>query len=175
MATVRGTNPSNSEPTHRHVDAAVAEELRPMVDRLVEHLSALLRVRSLRDPLGDLALELTSAQKHAVVALGIEKRPLSTSALAARIDASLPAMTGVVDRLERAGLVERLRDDNDRRVVLVGLTERGRQTFEHAGEQMRVGMAWFLAALSPEDRATFLDVFARAVDVLTGRPPETKP
>lgn len=146
-----------------------------MVDRLLEHLNALLRVRSLRDPLGDLALELTSAQKHAVVALGIEKRPLSTSALAARIDASLPATTGVVDRLERAGLVERLRDDNDRRVVLVGLTERGRQTFEHAGEQMRVGMAWFLAALSPEDRATFLDVFARAVDVLTGRPPETKP
>jgi DNA-binding MarR family transcriptional regulator len=175
MATVREPNSSHPEPPHRQVDAAVGEELRPLVDRLYEQLCALLRVRSLRDPLGDLALELTSAQKHAVIALGIEQRPLSTSALAQRIDASLPATTGIVDRLERAGLVERLRDDNDRRLVLVALTENGRRTFDDAGEQMRVGMAWFLAALSPEDRATFLDVFARAVDVLAGRPPETKP
>jgi len=175
MATVRNQKPSAVEQAPRTIDAGVAAELLPLVDRWVEQLGALLRVRSLRDPLGDLALELTSAQKHAVVALGVERRPLSMSALAQRIDTSLPATTGIVDRLERAGLVKRLRDDGDRRVVLVGLTERGRATFGLAADQMREGMAWFLAALSAEDRATFVAVFGRAVDVLCGRAAERKP
>jgi DNA-binding MarR family transcriptional regulator len=175
MATVRNPNPSpESDPT-RAIDAGVAEELRPLVDQWVAHLGALLRVRSLRDPLGDLGLELTSAQRHAVLALGIEQRPLSMSALAQRIDTSLPTTTGIVDRLERAGLAERLRDEQDRRVVLVDLTEQGRTTFRLATDQMREGMAWFLAALSAADRATFVGVFARAVDVLCARPADKKP
>src|SRR5262245_25784325 len=38
-----------------------------------------------------------------------------------------PSVTGVVDRLERAGLVERKPDPDDLRATLVGLTTSGRQ------------------------------------------------
>jgi DNA-binding MarR family transcriptional regulator len=175
MATVPGANLSGGSGDSPSPDASLPDGLRPLVDRMVEQLNALLRVRSLRDPLGDLGLELTSAQRHAVVALGIERRPLSTSALAQRMDASLPATTGIVDRLEKAGLVQRLRDDADRRVVLVSLTESGTKTFDNAVEHLREGMAWFLAALSPTDRALFVDVVTRAVDVLCAHAPDKKP
>jgi DNA-binding MarR family transcriptional regulator len=175
MATVRDPNSSLGEDASQQRDAAGLEALRPLVDQLVGHIRELIRVHSLRDPLSDLAPELTSAQKHAVVALGMAVGPLSMTVLAQRIDASLPAATGVVDRLERAGFVERLRDESDRRVVLVGLTAQGRHTFVHLDARMRHEMARFLAALSDDDRTTFVDVFGRAVAVLCGRVPDKKP
>ena len=42
------------------------------------------------------------------------------------------AMTNRIDRLETAGLVERVRDPRDRRGVLVGLTDAGRTTIDRA-------------------------------------------
>ena len=42
------------------------------------------------------------------------------------------AMTNRIDRLEAAGLVERVRDPRDRRGVLVALTEAGRTTIDGA-------------------------------------------
>ena len=42
------------------------------------------------------------------------------------------AMTNRLDRLESAGLVERIRDPRDRRGVLVALTDAGRQTIDGA-------------------------------------------
>jgi DNA-binding MarR family transcriptional regulator len=42
------------------------------------------------------------------------------------------AMTNRIDRLETAGLVERVRDPRDRRGVLVALTDKGKTTIDHA-------------------------------------------
>src|SRR3954452_13825538 len=42
------------------------------------------------------------------------------------------AMTNRLDRLETAGLVERMRDPRDRRGVLIALTDKGKATIEHA-------------------------------------------
>jgi DNA-binding MarR family transcriptional regulator len=39
--------------------------------------------------------------------------------------AAVPGITGLIDRLERAGFVNRLRCDKDRRVIYVALTDRG--------------------------------------------------
>jgi hypothetical protein len=77
----------------------------------------------------------------------------------------------VVDRLERDGFVERLRDDNDRRVVLAALTPHGRQMFDAFSTRMRLEFTRFLGALSADDRTTFVDVFGRAAAVLCGRAP----
>ena len=50
---------------------------------------------------------------------------MSISGLAEVLGLGLPNVTGLVDRLEERGLVERLRDPADRRVVRVHLTEAG--------------------------------------------------
>ena len=49
------------------------------------------------------------------------------SQLAAHSHADAPTMTGIVDRLERLGLVERRRHARDRRVITLHLTAAGRQ------------------------------------------------
>jgi len=55
-----------------------------------------------------------------------ESGELAMSRLAEFLDVSLSNATGLVDRMEERGLVERTRVSNDRRVVLVGLTPAGR-------------------------------------------------
>lgn len=48
------------------------------------------------------------------------------TAVAAHTGKSTAALTGTVDRLEKAGLVRRVRDDLDRRVIRIELTLTGR-------------------------------------------------
>ena len=50
----------------------------------------------------------------------------SMRALSEAIGASQASATGIVDRMERRGLVRRERDEADRRVIRVALTDEGR-------------------------------------------------
>jgi DNA-binding MarR family transcriptional regulator len=54
------------------------------------------------------------------------------SKLADLLDVSLSNATGLIDRMEERGFVERIRVPDDRRVVLVRLTHRGASTLEEA-------------------------------------------
>ncbi len=52
---------------------------------------------------------------------------LSLSELSERINAQNSTVTGIVDRMEREGLVERKRSSDDRRVVHIRLTKKGQE------------------------------------------------
>jgi len=57
-----------------------------------------------------------------------EHGPLPVSRLAAWLGIGVPNATGLLDRMEQRGLVERVRDVGDRRVVLARPTDLGRAT-----------------------------------------------
>ena len=89
-----------------------------------------------------------------------EPKPMSELALALRCDNS--NVTGIVDRLEDRGLVERRLGEHDRRVKMLMITERG--------AQVRAGLAArldeppeALANLSPEDQRALRDIMRRAL------------
>ena len=69
----------------------------------------------------------------------LEETPdgLRMNELAERILYSKSGFTRVVDRLEEAGLVQRVRPENDRRSILVVLTDEGRATMERARRHHR--------------------------------------
>jgi len=52
---------------------------------------------------------------------------LSLSSLSDHIKARNNTVTGIIDRMQREGLVKRERSETDRRVIFIRLTERGRQ------------------------------------------------
>src|SRR5881409_3523792 len=69
----------------------------------------------------------------------LEETPdgLRMNELAERILYSKSGFTRVVDRMEEAGLVRRVRPKNDRRSILVLLTDHGRETIEQARRHHR--------------------------------------
>jgi DNA-binding MarR family transcriptional regulator len=76
----------------------------------------------------------------------------SAGDLARIADLSTGAMTNRLDQLEEGGLVRRLRDPDDRRGVLVELTDRGREIWEEALGVQAEKEALFTAALSARER-----------------------
>lgn len=68
-------------------------------------------------------LDLTPSQGMALRSLD---RPLSMSTLAEALACDASNITGIVDKLESRGLIARRGADNDRRVKLLCVTERGR-------------------------------------------------
>jgi DNA-binding MarR family transcriptional regulator len=89
--------------------------------------------------------------------------PVPMSALAIAMHCDNSNVTGIVDRLEAAGLAERRADERDRRVKAVVLTPEGERV--RAEVQRRAGQPPpELARLSPEDAAALRDILRRAVE-----------
>jgi DNA-binding MarR family transcriptional regulator len=76
----------------------------------------------------------------------------SAGEIARIADLSNSAMTSRLDRLEEAGLVRRLRDPDDRRGVLVELTEQGHALWEEALAVQAEKEALFASALTERQR-----------------------
>jgi DNA-binding MarR family transcriptional regulator len=74
--------------------------------------------------------------------------------LAAAEGISQPAMTQMVQRLERQGFVTRLRDPDDGRAALVAITESGRTLLARRTRGRSERLADLLATLSSEDELT---------------------
>src|SRR6476659_4202128 len=55
------------------------------------------------------------------------KGKISLSELSERIRAKNSTVTGIIDRMERDGLVERKRSEEDRRVIFLELTSKGKK------------------------------------------------
>lgn len=77
-------------------------------------------------------------------------RGLSLRELAAEERISAPALSGHVDRLERAGLIERVRDETDRRRVGLTLTEEGARLLRRVRARRTTWLAERLRELTPD-------------------------
>ena len=65
-----------------------------------------------------------------------EGKPLPILEIASRTITVVPGITGLIDRLERAGFVNRLRCAKDRRVIYVALTDQGTKTLADLGKPL---------------------------------------
>jgi DNA-binding MarR family transcriptional regulator len=83
--------------------------------------------------------------------------PMSMGRLAEALDISVASITGVVDRMEARGLVERRRDSEDRRVILVHPGKGGRKLFDDIGKRRRLGLAALLSKLNDQQLEGLLE------------------
>jgi len=101
-------------------------------DYLCFRLGALTR-RIQRDYNNKFAeLNVTLGQSFVLFRL-LEADGSSVKDIAAAVQLDPPAITGLVDRLAKEGLVERRIDPDDRRTTNICLTAQGRETAEKAG------------------------------------------
>ena len=128
-----------------------------LADRL--HSAAIHLLRRLRREDDASGLPAPQLSALSVIVFG---GPITLGALASAEQVRPPTITKVVSTLEKAGLVEREVDSEDRRVVRVRSTPRGARLLQE-GRQRRVAMlAGSLADLSAADRA----LLERAASVL---------
>ncbi|WP_189714568.1 MarR family winged helix-turn-helix transcriptional regulator [Streptomyces chryseus] len=101
---------------------------------------------------------LTGAQARVLGLLSVEATPMRR--IARRLKCEPSNITGIVDRLEARGLVERRPDPADRRVKLAAATEEGRRT----AAKLRASLDFArepLGELSEDERTALRDLLKR--------------
>src|ERR1700679_76332 len=94
---------------------------------------------------------LTPSQYNILRILRGEGKPLPILEIASRTIAVVPGITGLIDRLEQAGFVNRLRCEKDRRVIYVALTDHADKTLADLDEPLIALHRKLLGHLSPDD------------------------
>ena len=151
-----------------HLVAAWARE-RPDLDvRPLEVLSRVTRLARHLDRARRTAFAahgLETWEFDVLAALRREGRPyvLSPGQLIGQTMVSSGTMTNRVDRLENAGLVQRLPDPQDRRGVHVRLTPRGKERVDAALADLLDRERALLKGLSRSDRETLSSLLRRLV------------
>jgi DNA-binding MarR family transcriptional regulator len=141
-----------------HIDRFLEEHELPGVDLevegIVDRINGLRRRihRMLDETLADFGL--SDGEYKALNHLRLADPPHrhSVGQLAERAELSSGAMTNRLDRLEKAGLVRRLPDPEDRRGVLVELTAEGHRVWEESVSAQAAKESLIAAALDSEEK-----------------------
>ena len=105
-------------------------------------------------------IDMTMQTAHALHVLPPEG--MTMRALADELSCDASNATGLVDRLEKRGLLERRSDEHDRRIKRVHLTAAGRRMRERA-EAILLTAPPAIAALSGDDQRTLRTILERAL------------
>ncbi len=124
-------------------------EMRKQAEEIAELMRRLLR--ELTSGVNDPAINLPLAQLRLCGVL--LEGPRSMSAISRELGVSLSAVTQIADRLERARLVDRVAQADDRRVRCLQLTERGKRLMRIHDETRIERMAAVLGQMSGKGRA----------------------
>lgn len=92
-----------------------------------------------------------------------QEGPMLQRDLVKRSTVGQPAMVETLARLERAGLIERRRNEEDRRASTIDLTAQGREAVETASASLLLGNEKALSGFSSEERATLLSLLGRLI------------
>lgn len=90
-----------------------------------------------------------------------EQSPLPISLLAERTGSANSTVSGIVDRLEKLGMVRRERGSRDHRVIYVALTEEYRQLSGRTNEKVRDYFARLMEKLDEGEQRATLEVLRR--------------
>lgn len=89
---------------------------------------------------------------------------ISMSEIADCMNHTTAAATGLVDRLENLGYVERWRGDTDRRKVLVKITQKGLGLVSRVREDIVNNLSNLMNFLPPDERVSWLSIYRKIYD-----------
>lgn len=130
-------------------------------DRLVEHLLTLYHlIRRASHPVK--RGEITTEQYWLLLRLR-RSGPMSIGQLAEALGITGSSVTTGSKRLERAGMVQRERQSDDERLVLVALTLQGQQKIEAWQQERRAFLSHLLAPLTSQEQDTLSALLERVL------------
>lgn len=142
----------------------------PNLERMEELLRAFVRAFHTRlEQMGS----LTQSQFWLLRVLDREGA-CTVSDAAQRLGMTVAGATGLIDRLVRANLVTRQREEADRRVVRVALSPEGEAAVGEACRQRRELMAEFLSPLAPAELEQLIALYEKMALAFPASGPEPK-
>lgn len=128
----------------------LSEELISDVEYLLREMSLLIK-RKGREILNH--FPITPPQFTALLWLN-EEGDMTIGELSQKMYLACNTMTDLIDRMEKNGVVMRVRDERDRRVVRVRMLERGKVIIQDVMKARREYLAEILSTFSPEEVAS---------------------
>ena len=132
------------------------------VEGIVDRIGGINRriKRMLDETLDEYAL--SSGEWHALGRLSRSPGGRRTAGdLAKKAELSSAAMTNRLDRLEKAGLVQRIPDEHDRRAVQIEITDAGRELYERTVDTQAAKEAIIADALTGDQQDQLNDLLRR--------------
>ena len=145
---------------------ALRRDVKEDLDRIVETIIYLV-TESRRLSKDEAARYGVTPTQLSVLKLLHEIGDLSLGTLSREIRAHNATVTGIVDRMESAGLVERARNDEDRRVWIIRLTAQGKKVAERARVSPWDTLRHALSALPAADQEQLTRILKKVAEKVT--------
>lgn len=138
------------------------EDLNSYINRLQVAFS--FTMRKLGPELSE-AIGFTGPQFFILMLLSKQERWMVTE-LAERMYVKPSAITVMIDRLHQSGLVARERDENDRRIVFIRITDQGRQALQQAGDKRTQIIMKYLQHLTPDELESLANIYEKLAKIV---------
>ncbi len=132
------------------------------IEQLMRKVSFVVKCRG-RDILGE--FEITPPQFEALLLLR-QHGDMTIGELGNKMYLASSTATDLIDRMERNGLVERVRDGKDRRVVRLRMLDKGREMILRVMESRRIYLDKILASVSEEDKKVLVSSLQSIYDLM---------
>jgi DNA-binding MarR family transcriptional regulator len=101
-----------------------------------------------------------------LILLSKNEEPLTMSELSSDLNVPMSTATRIVDGLVQGGMVERVNDPNDRRVVRVGMSKNGRELYETGMAYSKQRITKLLENFSAEEQSQLVRLMNKLFDAL---------
>lgn len=136
-----------------------AKELNSHIHQMLEKVTAAQRSTCLNSPSAELSL-----QELKVVGLLGDKGPTTMREIANHLGLAMSTGTGIIDKLVERSFVIRERNDEDRRIVKVVLTDAGQEMYRMYQER-NMGLSFsMLETLTEKEQDTLLALMRKIVN-----------
>ena len=113
-------------------------------------------------------IDLTRSEYELLVILKMnvddQKTAISVSEISNLLQITPAGVTHLINPLEEKGFIKRLPDPNDRRIVLIGLTNKGTRTAEAMIADVQREFIGLVNYLGEEDSRTLVRLMSRALE-----------
>lgn len=116
-----------------------------------------------------------SVNQYGILKVLSENGEVPMSKIAENLRVTAPAITMMVDKLEENNYVERLRDDNDRRVVQVALTKKGKEVIERARKYRKDFLNFILSKMTIEEKKMWSQIYEKIYRIIKDNAGEKTP
>ncbi len=140
-----------------------AEKYVDELERLLRTVSSIIKRRG-RDILSD--FDITPPQFNALLIL-VNNGNLTIGELGERMYLACSTATDLIDRMERNGLVARVRDANDRRVIRLHVKEKGHQMVDAVLSARKKYLSGILEDLTVDETSVIIEGMRHIEQLMT--------